>query len=279
MPDNEAPDINQLQKSGNVRALLGILKHSRIEIKIGAAEALSSMDLEPGDKKKAHKQITKALKQVESQEALTSIVPISIGVYRQSLIILEGLSSTETLIRVYTIWFDVYLELLRQHKRIFGDRFKLGVDSDRIRHTQIEQIAQRVQTLAARSTETRKDGNLQLRFIIETVGYLDQLVSLDGYRYLTMEGNEGDHDWTLSRSVYKKLCTLMEKYCGQKFGLDQKRWNGLRNNILALILKGEINLSNTPFLDAKHLSLIEKRTDLTSMLPYVAAMKQLGHDY
>ncbi|MBI3158961.1 MAG: hypothetical protein HYZ26_05110 [Chloroflexi bacterium] len=274
MPNNEAPDIRQLQKSGNVRALLGLLNHSRTEVKIGAAEALSSMDLKPGDRKKTHKQITKTLKRVKSQEAFTSIVPISIGVYRHSLISLESLSSTETLIRVYTVWFDVYLELLKQHKRIFGDRFRLAVDSDRIRHTQIEQIAQRVLTLAARSTDTFKDGKFQLRFIIETVGYLDQLVSLEGHKYLTMEGYEGDHDWTLSRSVYKKLCERMEEYCGQKFG-----WNRLRENIMALIMKGEIDLSNTPFLDTKHLSLIEKRTDLASMLPYVAAMKELDRGY
>lgn len=277
MTNKEAPNISQLQKSGDVRALLRLLNHSPIEIKIGAAEALANMELKPGDQKKAYKQISKALKQVRSQEPLTPIIPISIGVYQQSLFILERLSPTETLIRAYYVWFNVYLKLLNQHRSIFGDRFRLGIGSDRIRHAQIEQIAQRVLTLAARSTEILNDGNFQLRFIIETVGHLDQLIDLDGYKHLTMEGHEGDHDWTLSRSVYKKLCKFMEKYCGLKFGFDQERWGRLRDNILALKLNGEID-SNTPFQDTKHLSLIEKRTDLASMLPYVNAMKNVKNE-
>jgi hypothetical protein len=264
MSRNDDPDIIQLRKSGNVHPLLRLLNHSQAEVRVSAAEALAIMDLNPGEKKKAQTQISNALKQIESKEAFTPFVPISIGVYKQSLIQLERMSPADALLRGYKVWFDVYMMLLQQHKHIFGNRFTLGIDSDRIRHAEIERIAKRVLSLGSRSTDLLNDGDFQLRFILLTVGNLEKLVNLDGHKYLTMEGHEGDHDWTLSRSVYKGLCNLMEKCSGQKFGLDQNRWSRLRDNILALVLNGEIDLSNTSFLDAKILSKIEKRADLTA---------------
>ena len=267
------PDISQLQKAGDVRALLRLLNHSLLKISLGAAEALANMDLKPGENKKAQKMITKAVKKLTSKEGFIPIVPIAIGVYMQSRIHLERLSSTETLRRTYSVWSDAYIELLKQHKKIYGNVFKLGNDSERIRHGQIEQIAKRVLTLAASSINILNDGDFKLRFIIKTLGNLEQLVSLDGYNFLSRQGHaEGDHDWTLSRSVYQTLCKHMEKYTGLKFGFDQNRWSRLRNNIMALWSILEIDLKNPSSLDANHLSLIEKRTDLnwfdSSLWPY-----------
>ena len=263
MPRNDTPDVIQLQNSGDVRQLLRLLNHSQEDVRIGVVQALANMPLNPREKKNVHAQISKALKRIESKDALARSMPTIIGVYKQSLVQLEDMRVTDALFRSYCIWFDVYMKLLNQHKSNFDNRFRLGIDSDRIRHAQIEQIAKRVLSLGARAPELIGTGSFQLQFILSTVGNLEQLVSLDGFKYLTLDGHEGDHDWTLSRSVYKGLCKLVEKCSDLKFGLDLNKWSRLRDNILALVLNGEIDLSNTSSLDAKILSMIEKRTDLT----------------
>ena len=113
--------------------------------------------------------------------------------------------------------------------------------------------------MGSRSQEFFEEGVFQLRFIISTVGIREQLVDLEGYKYLSVEGYEGHHDWDLSRSVYKGLGELLEQCIGIKHRYDVSK---LRDNILALMLNGEIDLSNPHHYDAKTLSLIEKRTDL-----------------
>ncbi len=275
MTRNDTPDITLLRKSGDIRTLLRLLRHSKLDISTGAAAALASMNMNPRQKKNAQSQIRKTLKQIESispifkkdiqsnqslkYQLFTSDDYVAIGVFKQTLVQLDEKNLAEDLFRSYCIWFDVYMNLLHQHKHKHKDTFKLAFDSDRIRHSQVEQIAKRVLSLGSRSQDFFKDGVFQLRFIISTVGNLEMLENLDGYVYLSMKGYEGDHDWTLSRSVYKGLSKLLEQCIGIKQDYNVSK---LRDNILALILKGEIDLSNSHHYDAKTLSQIEKRTDL-----------------
>jgi hypothetical protein len=275
MVRKDTPDISQLQKSGDVRALLRHIRHTKLDVSTGSAAALANMSLKPRQMKKAQAMIRRKLKQLESISPIlkkgvqsnqslkyhfyTSGDYVAIGVYKQSLIQMDKKNPADDLFRSYCVWFDVYMSLLQQHKHKHKDTFKLVLDSDRIRHSQVEQIAKRVLSLGSSSQGYFQDGFFQLRFIISTVGNLEKMEDLDGNVYLSMKGHEGDHDWTLSRSVYKGLSQLLVQCIGVKQGYSIYK---LRDNILALILNGEINLSNSHHYDAKTLSLIEKRTDL-----------------
>lgn len=275
MRQKDAPDISQLQKSGDIRTLLRLLQDSSLTVSTGAASALANMNLNPGQKKKAKTQISKKLKQVESispifkkeiqsnqSQKFFIFSPedlIAAGAFKQSLIQLNETLPAEKLFKSYCAWFDVYLELLHQHKYKYKDTFKLALDSDRIRQIQIEQIAKRVVSLGSASQEFFEVGYFQLRFIISTTGNLEQLVTLEGIKYLSMKGHEGDHDWTLSRFVYNGLEKLLNQCIGIKHGYDVSK---LRDNILSLVLNGEIDLSKPNYYDSKTLSQIAKRTDL-----------------
>jgi hypothetical protein len=277
MQRKDTPDIYKLQKSGDIRTLLRLLRHSKLDVSTGSAAALASMGLNPRQKKKAQAQIGRKLKKLESINSpilkrdvqkypsfkynfFTSDDYVAIGVYKQSLIQMDKINPAVDLFRNYCVWFDVYMNLLQQHKYKHNDTFKLALDSDRIRHSQIEQIAKRVLSLGSKSQEFFKDDYFQLRFIISTVGILDLLDSLEGYEFLSRSGShESDHDWALSRSVYKGLVKLLEQCIGIKHRFDMSK---LRDNIMALWIKGEIDLNNSRYYDAKTLSLIEKRTDL-----------------
>lgn len=275
MTGKETPDISVLQKSGNVQGLLRLLADRRLEFSTGAAAALATMDLNSRQKKKAQTQIRKKIKQLDSispifgkdQHSNPSLKYqlhsaddyLAMGVYQQSLIEMDKQNPAADLIRSYGVWFAVYLNLLRQQQYKHKDTFKLALDTDRIRHAQVEQSARRVLSLGSSSQAFFNTGFFQLSFIFSTVRNLERLESIEGQKYLSMAEDKGDHDWTRSRSVYKGLHPLLKQCVGIKQNYSVSR---LRDNLLALILKGEISLTNADHLDARTLSRIEKRTDL-----------------
>lgn len=262
MSRDQDPDVATLRDSGDSGALLKLVARGRGDVRVRAADALTTLTLSPRDLRKAQKQIGRALKEEESREALTADIPISIAVYRHSLIRLEQLSPSDTLLRSYGVWLDAYIRLLQQHKDIHRNQFKLGVDSDRNRRSQVEGLANRVVSLASDASALSANGSSQLAFILATAGALERLVRLEGRTFLSKGGHQGDHDWTLSRKVYDHLWKQMESCTGLKYGSDQERWSKLRDNILALVLGGELSMTSTAHHDAKTLSLIAKRTDL-----------------
>lgn len=261
---DQEPDVITLRDSGDSRTLLKLVARGKGDVRVRAADALATLTLSPGDVRKAKKQIGGALEREESREALTADVPISIAIYKHALIRLEQLSPADTLLRSYGVWLDAYIRLLQQHKDLHRNQFRLGVDSDRNRRSQVEDLAKKIVSLASDTSALSENGSIQLAFILATAGALERLVRLEGRTFLSQEGHEGDHDWTLSRQVYGHLWKQMESCTGLKYGAEQERWNKLRNNVLALVLSGELSMSSTAHHDAKTLALIAKRTDLPS---------------
>jgi len=262
MARGEEPDVGALRESGDARTLLRLVAHGQGDVRVRAAGALATLTLCPGDVKKARKHISRALELEEAHAALRDDAPVSIAMYKHSLILLEQLKPTDAVVRSYGVWSDAYMRLLQKHRDTHRNQFKLALDAERIRHSQIEGVAKRVTSLASNACDLTSDGSVQLSFILATAGTLERLVALEGRAFLSIEGHEGDHDWTLSRAVYNHLSKLMDRCSGLKYGREQERWSKLRDNTLALMLSGELDMTDTAHHDPKALSAIAARTDL-----------------
>lgn len=262
MKRSDEPDVARLGESGDVRSLLRVLRWSRGVTAVKAAQTLAGMNLNAKHAEAARKLILKSLKRERSWEVFSADSLVAGAAYRHSLILLDRMSPTDTLLSVYALWFNVYMQLLRQHRSFYHDSFKLGVDSDRIRYNQVVAMANRVMASASGVYELTANGSVQLPFVLSTIGNIEELAEFEGLEFLSVDASAGELDWSRSRTVYKRLCGLVEQSTRLKYGLDHHSWSRLRDNALALVLSGDIDLLSAEHHTAKAFSEIARRKDL-----------------